>query len=541
MNLDHARRVAGWLGALAAAAFVPAVHAQCTGEWVPIPGMSGVDPATTNVSALTLWDPDGAGPLPPLLVAAGTFTMAGSTPALNIATWDGVAWSTLGSGIVGAYLDALAVLPDGRLVVSGSFTSAGGVPVNNIAVWNGTAWSSLGTGMDNEVFALAVSHAGDLYAGGLFTTAGGVTCNRIARWDAAVGGWSSVGTGTHNGVNNAVYAIGVLPNNDVVVGGSFTTAGGALSRYVARWNGTAWSPLGASISSAVLTLVVMPNSDVVVGGLFAAAGRIARWNGSSWSTLGAGLDIQPLCLQALEDGSVIAGGWFHFAGGVPVNNVARWDGAAWSGFGSGVNLPAGVGSYVIAQAVMPNGDLIVGGNFTIAGGNPAAYLARWSVPHGPTVSQQPASVTTCPSGTPAFIVVATGSTPMFQWQAQLDPGVWTDLVDGALVRNGVTLCTVSGAGLGTLQLSGLDHFAAYGPSVELRCVVTDACSSATSGAATLRVCPADFDCSGGLAVQDIFGFLNAWFAASPGADFNGINGLTVQDIFDFLAAWFAGC
>jgi hypothetical protein len=41
-------------------------------------------------------------------------------------------------------------------------------------------------------------------------------------------------------------------------------------------------------------------------------------------------------------------------------------------------------------------------------------------------------------------------------------------------------------------------------------------------------------------VQDIFDFLNAWFAGSVAADFNG-GGLAVQDIFDFLSAWFAGC
>ncbi len=53
-------------------------------------------------------------------------------------------------------------------------------------------------------------------------------------------------------------------------------------------------------------------------------------------------------------------------------------------------------------------------------------------------------------------------------------------------------------------------------------------------------CAADFDHSGTLTVQDIFDFLNAWFAGNPAADFNG-GGLTVQDIFDYLNAWFAGC
>jgi hypothetical protein len=41
-------------------------------------------------------------------------------------------------------------------------------------------------------------------------------------------------------------------------------------------------------------------------------------------------------------------------------------------------------------------------------------------------------------------------------------------------------------------------------------------------------------------VQDIFDYLNAWFANDPRADFNGA-GQSVQDIFDYLSAWFAGC
>jgi hypothetical protein len=53
-------------------------------------------------------------------------------------------------------------------------------------------------------------------------------------------------------------------------------------------------------------------------------------------------------------------------------------------------------------------------------------------------------------------------------------------------------------------------------------------------------CPADFNLDGVLSVQDIFDFLNAWFAGNPATDFNGA-GISVQDIFDYLNAWFAGC
>jgi hypothetical protein len=53
-------------------------------------------------------------------------------------------------------------------------------------------------------------------------------------------------------------------------------------------------------------------------------------------------------------------------------------------------------------------------------------------------------------------------------------------------------------------------------------------------------CVADFNHSGGIEVQDIFDFLNAWFAGDPAADVNG-GGLAVSDIFSFLNLWFAGC
>jgi hypothetical protein len=54
-------------------------------------------------------------------------------------------------------------------------------------------------------------------------------------------------------------------------------------------------------------------------------------------------------------------------------------------------------------------------------------------------------------------------------------------------------------------------------------------------------CPADYDGSGMLSPQDIFAFLNSWFAGESRADFNGDGTLAVADIFDFLNAWFAGC
>ncbi len=54
-------------------------------------------------------------------------------------------------------------------------------------------------------------------------------------------------------------------------------------------------------------------------------------------------------------------------------------------------------------------------------------------------------------------------------------------------------------------------------------------------------CAPDFDVSGSLTPNDIFAFLNAWFAGMASADFDHSGTLAAQDIFDFINAWFAGC
>jgi hypothetical protein len=62
-----------------------------------------------------------------------------------------------------------------------------------------------------------------------------------------------------------------------------------------------------------------------------------------------------------------------------------------------------------------------------------------------------------------------------------------------------------------------------------------------SAANPVPCCPANYNQINGLEVQDIFDFLNAWFAGETRADFNNNGILEVQDIFDFLNGWFAGC
>ena len=326
--------------------------------------------------------------------AGGFFTQAGAVGANNVARWNGTAWSSLGAGLSSggsSYVYALTVASTGDVSVGGSFTQAGAVGANNVAQWTGTVWNALGTGLANGlnggINALVIASNGSVYAGGDFTQAGAIVANGVVRWTGTM--WAPLGIGSANGVNGSVTALALASNGDVYAGGNFTTAGGVVANYVARWNGTAWNALGTGLSSgagsgAIYALVVASNGDVYAGGDFATAGgagtnNVARWNGSTWSSVGTGaangVSGSVYALAVASNGDIYAGGGFATAGGVAVNGVARWSGTAWSPLSSATAI--GVNGYVSALALAANGNLYVGGSFTTAGGIAASGVAKW--------------------------------------------------------------------------------------------------------------------------------------------------------------------
>jgi hypothetical protein len=266
------------------------------------------------------------------IIAGGYFTVAGGVSANYIARWNGSAWSSLGSGMGGSFFNdvkAYAVMPNGDLIVGGRFLLAGGVPVNNIARWDGANWSPLGAGVNDFVRALLLRPDGTLVAGGNFTMASGSPANAIAVWDGSV--WSTLGTGFSGGfLSTWVQALTLMPNGDLIAGGFYTTAGTSSAQSIARWNGTDWSPLGASVAGVVNAVDVLPGGDLVAGGTFTTAGvvpasRIARWRDPNWSALGAGTDAQVNAFAVTRAGRLIAAGNFSMAGGKTSVSLATYE------------------------------------------------------------------------------------------------------------------------------------------------------------------------------------------------------------------------
>jgi hypothetical protein len=78
------------------------------------------------------------------------------------------------------------------IIVGGSFTSIGGVAITNRARWDGTNWSSIGAGVGGGSVRAIAFFNGYMFVGGTFNRAGTNAVGYIARWMGPTGTHSEV-------------------------------------------------------------------------------------------------------------------------------------------------------------------------------------------------------------------------------------------------------------------------------------------------------------------------------------------------------------
>jgi hypothetical protein len=288
--------------------------------------------------------------------AAGQFVDVG----LNqyVSKWNGTTWTEMGtgSGALSANGDIYSICsdPSGNIYAVGHFTNAGASAY--VAKWNGTSWSELGPGLGGatltqNIYSIVSDASGNIYAVGDIAFLSGSSINyEVMKWDGTA--WSIVG-GTSNGLhgNSSVKTVAVDASGNVYATGDFTNGANGFSGhpYIAKFNGTSWSELGAGagalnipIGSDALAIAVDASGNVYTAGKFLDAQSnqyVAKWNGTAWSELGGSAslgttvqrgDITSLVIDA--SGNLYAGGAFLDATSAH-NTVMKWNGTSWSNAG----------------------------------------------------------------------------------------------------------------------------------------------------------------------------------------------------------------
>lgn len=299
------------------------------------------------------------------------------------------AYSALGNGLNNV-VRAITIGPDGSVYIGGDFTDAGGVAAADyLTVWNGTAFAAVGTpntgaAAITNVRALKFDNTGLLYIGGLFTNWNNIAnADYIVSWNGTA--YVALSTGLAGGTGTFSLAVGL--DNNLYVGGAYTTAGGVAAVNISYWDGTAFNSM-SDTNGTVNAIAVSPSGIIYIGGGFSTAGgisavRIASWNGSSMSPLGSGLTkiIPASVVNALAvgpDGVLWIGGQFDTAGGIALSDgVTRWNGFTYSHLD--VDLDGGTSTTsVLAISINQSTDPVINSSYDVyLGGGWGAFSSDY--------------------------------------------------------------------------------------------------------------------------------------------------------------------
>ena len=186
---------------------------------------------------------------------------------------------------------------------------------------------------------------------------------------------------------SAVYSLARQSDGRLVVGGNFSALAGVARNYVGRLNenGTLDASFSAAPTAYVNALVMQPDGKVLIGGDFKylnglAIKRIGRVNadGTVDTAFNPSINTQgsdyssAKSLAVLPNGQILVGGTFNQISLVSRVNFGR------------VNANGSLdGAYVLHAdnavqciALQPDGKILVGGSFTALGGQPRSRIAR---------------------------------------------------------------------------------------------------------------------------------------------------------------------
>ncbi len=223
------------------------------------------------------------------IVAGGAFSLndlGASKSVVRLTSSNGQPDPTFtGNATPNARVRTTITQPDGKTVIGGEFTDVSGQPRNGIARIN--VDGTLDTGFDpggqgaqgGPVDSLALQPDGAIVLGGEFTSVGGAPRARIAqvRPDGSVDGNFDPGPGA----DGAVTSVVVQPSTSkVLVGGSFSSVAGSASAALARLNpggksDPSFNP-GSGANAAVRAIAVRPDGSTLVGGDFTQVADSAR-------------------------------------------------------------------------------------------------------------------------------------------------------------------------------------------------------------------------------------------------------------------------
>jgi uncharacterized delta-60 repeat protein len=280
---------------------------------------------------------------------------------------------------------AVAVQPDGKILIGGSFrvvhSEGFGIKRSGIArlLPDGRVDPTFNPIANDSVRAIALQPDGKILIGGDFTTlspnnTGPVARARLARLHPD----GTIDTTFNADTNGRINVITMHPAGRILVGGDFTSVGGAARKNIARLRAGGLADSFAPNPDGPVHAITMEANGILVGGNFDRIGGAVRINIARLDLSG---DVEPFNPQANDsvfaiviqaDGKILVGGLFTHVGGLERGFMARLDPVT----GAADSFDARINNEVYTIAVQPDGRILAGGDFTSAGGRDRRNLVR---------------------------------------------------------------------------------------------------------------------------------------------------------------------
>jgi hypothetical protein len=416
-------------------------------------GTGFLDPWDPNIGSLTIVQPtifalaaDGN-----TIYAGGTFTLVGTSNAINLAAIDAVsgqllAWDPRVDPLVSSGFPTGEVLSlgvyNGLLYVGGSLGHIGGLARGyaaslDLLTADATAWDP----RPNMVALAFASLGSNMFIGGIFSSLGTVPRSNVAAYDLRshqITPWNP-SVQSANG-NIAVNAL-LVASNQVFIGGIFTNVGGVPRRNLvavnlddgavldwapepnfqvyalATWNDrlyvggtftniagvdrmnvaefdlnsgqvTAWD---AGLNRGLIKTLLVAGDTLYIGGLIRSSFGQTHRGLVSFDLPTGGLNSWDAGIGASDVESVAAVGTRLYIGG-RFNTVAGFNRTNYVGIdtATGQILPAADASDVVYCVTATSNLVILSGNFQSIAGQPRSYLAALNPDTGVVTSWNPA-------------------------------------------------------------------------------------------------------------------------------------------------------
>ncbi len=186
----------------------------------------------------------------------------------RVDAWGQDVYSSFGNTIQGTVYDL--ELHNGNIYAAGDFVLAG-TDFYNIAYYNGTDWVGIQTGDMNGTIRDIISYDNQIYIGGDFTSVGGNNIANLAMWNGT--SWSATQALQVNGPVNTFE----IYEGKLVVGGEFTQVNTTPTEGLFFFNNLTVESLPTHGSMTSVDNLEVYNSVLVVGGDSLYAYRSNKW------------------------------------------------------------------------------------------------------------------------------------------------------------------------------------------------------------------------------------------------------------------------